>query len=177
MQRCKKCGNEFSTTDKFCPECGLKVEIISNRQNKKRRTLFDIPIHIIVIAGVAFLFTLAFVVNRYNQLNTDNKAPQTTPKHFDTEYGADLSHITIQLQKEIFVEIVMAEDKGQKEADKKYPIRTSASEKELVENIEYSRERTAIFKKEVQVKYKLTEAELRAIGIKGAVDFWPMPEY
>lgn len=90
---------------------------------------------------------------------------------------------TLDERKQIFAEIVTAEDKAQKEANAKYPtdpsvVTDTAKLKENVDqNAELSTNLQKQYRQEVLNKYKLTEDASKEISLEGVKANWPMPKF
>jgi len=82
--------------------------------------------------------------------------------------------LTLEIRKEIFKEIIQAEDKSMQEAERKYPL-TSFSNAE--KNYTYQHQLAKKFKAEIQRKFKIDQKTLKTISLEGLEYNWPMPQY
>ncbi|CAM3432725.1 hypothetical protein SPPR111872_00315 [Sphingobacterium prati] len=82
--------------------------------------------------------------------------------------------LTLEIRKEIFKEIILAEDKSMQEAERKYPL-TSFSNAE--KNDTYQHQLAKKFKVEIQRKFKVDQKTLKTISLEGLEYNWPMPKY
>ncbi len=74
-------------------------------------------------------------------------------------------------RRQIFKEIVAAEDRAMDEADKLFPIEVPGN---LDKNIDKMRELEELYKSQIIEKYGITEEALSEIGVEGAMKRWPM---
>lgn len=70
-------------------------------------------------------------------------------------------------RRQIFKEIVLAEDKGTKEAELRFP-------DDIMNQIDLERELQDKYKEELAKKHKLTMDQLKAIALEGVEKQWPM---
>ncbi|MGE8425178.1 MAG: hypothetical protein ACN6PI_20240 [Sphingobacterium siyangense] len=82
--------------------------------------------------------------------------------------------LTLEIRKEIFKEIIQAEDRSMQEAERKYPL-TSFSNAE--KNDSYQHQLAKKFKAEIQRKFKVDQKTLKTISLEGLEYNWPMPKY
>lgn len=107
---------------------------------------------------------------------------QYLQKRARSENKFDLSEAE---RRQIFKEIVAAEDRAQANADRKYPIsgRTvwdlSKSElrSRMDKNIELMQRLQDQYKKALAKKYGLTQEQLKETSLEGVVERWPMPKF
>lgn len=92
---------------------------------------------------------------------------------------------TVEERKQIFYEIVEAEDRAQLEAWKAYPTPDPLSndytlekmEEALINSFDYFDEYSELYRQEVAERYDLTIEELEEIGNEGVFNDWPFPPF
>jgi len=76
-------------------------------------------------------------------------------------------------RKKVFAQMGAAEGKARREAEKEHPVRPGDGMDKIKAQIDYERERQAIYKKAIRDKYKLSKDQMRAIVIEGVTRRWP----
>jgi hypothetical protein len=92
---------------------------------------------------------------------------------------------TIEERKQIFYEIVEAEDRAQLEAWEAYPTpdpfssdyTTEKMEEALMNAFDYFDKYTELYRQEVAEKYNLSIEELKEISNEGVFNDWPFPPF
>ncbi len=77
--------------------------------------------------------------------------------------------LSLKERKEVYTELVRAEDRAMNEAMTKYP-------DDVYKQIDMERELTPGYKKRVRQEYGITEEQQQKIEIEGLEQHWPMPE-
>ena len=90
------------------------------------------------------------------------------------EKSEDKFGFTEEERKQIFKEIVAAEDRAMNEADIKYPIKAGATLNDIEKNIDLNNELTEKYKTQVRTKYGITEDIESEIIVESFEELWPM---
>lgn len=77
-------------------------------------------------------------------------------------------------RKQIFIELVGAEDRAMKDADEKFPIVATGTMDDLKKYANYNNERLEIYEAEIREKYGLTEEQESELSLEGLVKNWPL---
>jgi len=172
--KCPKCKRPISDQLRRCPSCGTPVgKKLENGASAKR-------------GGRALIFTLlaagAVVVAYVNGWIPGRAALPPAPAHvetplprIDTKFG-----LTEDKRREVYEDLVRAEDHAQVEADRRYPPPdTGASDvrwKMHAEMREHFRKQAdEEDRKAVAKRYGLSSEQLQAIGAEGGEKGWPRP--
>jgi len=90
--------------------------------------------------------------------------------------GATVSfNLTEGKRKEIFSEVVQAEDRANREAEAKFPLGGSNARQQLERQSDYIHKTAKQYKQDIAKKHGLTEKQLTAISVEGLEKHWPMP--
>ncbi len=90
------------------------------------------------------------------------------------EKSEDRFGFTEEKRKQIFKEIVAAEDKAMNEADIKYPIKAGATLDDIEKNIDLNNELIEKYKTQVRTKYGITEDIESEIIVESFKELWAM---
>jgi len=101
----------------------------------------------------------------------EDRFPQNLPQD-DVRFGKAESE-----RRAIFAELVRAEDRAQREADRAYPPQRMKNRNNVKDYAELLQRLTKEYTDEVLRKHNLSEEQAQAISVEGITENWPMPEW
>lgn len=124
-----------------------------------------------------------------NSPNIEISRRKPISSNFEEENKNLLNDIDTQTQKEIWNELIIAEDKSNAEAEKKYPIKVTGktiaeiniqkdrAEKNSDKHYEYQENLLRKYKEDVREKYEINDTIIKTITNKGLGENWTFPKY
>jgi hypothetical protein len=124
-----------------------------------------------------------------NSPNIEINQPAPISSNFEKENENLLNEMDTQTQKEIWNELIIAEDKSNAEAEKKYPIKVTGktiaeinnqkeiAEKNSAKHYEYQENLLKKYKEDIREKYNINDTIIKAITNKGLEENWAFPKY
>jgi hypothetical protein len=177
--QCPACRKPIRDTSQTCPHCRAPVAGIvpvePERRERRRRGLF-LPVVIAAAAGAA---AYVVVLEGWNPL--PGAAPEVAPTPVPTPPEPTRFGLVEAKRREVFQEIVRAEDHAQLEALRRHPELDGAASPdawrrqfELREG--FRKQVDSENKKALGRRYSLTLEQLQAISSEGFEKAWPLPQ-
>jgi hypothetical protein len=173
--KCRKCKRPISDQVRRCPSCGTPVGKKFEDGASSKRGGKALTFTVLAVAGAALVaYVNGWIPGRAAPPPAEPHVETPLPR-VDTKFG-----LTEDKRREVYEDLVRAEDHAQVEADRRYPPPdTGASDvrwKMHAEMREHFRKQVdEEDRKAVAKRYGLSSEQLQAIGAEGVEKSWPRP--